>query len=46
LLTCYKAPQDIKEEFLLLVKTRGESQTFQLEAAKIPSKKEKQDINN
>jgi hypothetical protein len=40
-LSCHKASQDIKEKFLLLVKTRGESQTFQLEAAEIPSKKRK-----
>jgi hypothetical protein len=40
-LSYHKASQDIKEKFLLLVKTCGESQTFQLKAAEIPSKKRK-----
>ncbi|EXX62144.1 hypothetical protein RirG_164580 [Rhizophagus irregularis DAOM 197198w] len=40
-LSCHKTPQDVKEKFLLIVKTRGESQTLQLEAAEIPSKKRK-----
>ncbi|GET51813.1 ribonuclease H-like domain-containing protein [Rhizophagus irregularis DAOM 181602=DAOM 197198] len=33
-LSCHnKVPSDIKEKFLFMVKTRGESRTFQLEAA-------------
>ncbi|CAB4477308.1 hypothetical protein RhiirA5_442346 [Rhizophagus irregularis] len=40
-LSCHKTPQDVKEKFLLIVKTRGKSQTLQLEAAEIPSKKRK-----
>ncbi|PKK59805.1 hypothetical protein RhiirC2_794294 [Rhizophagus irregularis] len=38
-LSCHKVPSDIKEKFLFMVKTRGESQTFQLEAAEVSSKK-------
>lgn len=37
-LSCHKVPHDIKEKFLLIVKTRGDNQ---LEAEKISSKKRK-----
>jgi|ERR671927_1656678 hypothetical protein len=37
-LCCHKVPHDVKEKFLLIVKTRGENQ---LEAAEVPSKKRK-----
>jgi hypothetical protein len=30
--SCHKVPNDIKEKFLLIVKTRGEKRTFQLDA--------------
>src|SRR6266498_4612013 len=33
-LSCHKVPHDVKEKFLLIVKTRGENQTFQLETSK------------
>ena len=37
-LSCHKVPHNIKEKFLLIVKTHGDNQ---LEAEKIPSKKRK-----
>ena len=37
-LSCHKVPHDIKEKFLLIVKTRGDNQ---LEAVEVPSKKRK-----
>jgi len=33
-LSCHKVSHDVKEKFLLIVKTRGENQTFQLETSK------------
>jgi len=42
--SCHKVPKEIKEKFLLIVKTRGEIQTIQFEAADtsvLPSKKRK-----
>ena len=36
--SCHKVPYDVKEKFLLIVKTRGENQ---VEAAEVPTKKRK-----
>ena len=38
-LSCYKVPTDIKEKFLLMVKSRGENQTINLEGEPIKKRK-------